>query len=524
MPPSSSEPDKYSLDEMMERLKGRPSEDPSSGELVTRADGSQAIRVRKRKRRSDQPQREEVKRIRRTRAIQVGSILSFLLVLTLVVGGAFLYTNTPPFRKKLSDTVSKHLGADIELKMFRVTPVSANADTVNLTWNDGGFLKDAKLRGVSAKISPKSIFGRSLSGEELVARDGEISLQTPRGDRAAKPAAAEEGTAVMGFERSTVNKLNLVFGAPATAAFKIIATEASLTTVQNKSWKTLNLHRGSLAVRNWPVLKIDRALIDIQPTEIGITALRAGDSLTPRGDMDVTGSINTLDLSARSTLNVKLKAFNLADLLGQDIGKLLKLRIDSREVADSNYISFNAADPSDCEISVAFANSLTSDNNLGGLHFLSVLAKRLNDKYYESPQFDETTGIIRHKGGKVELFELSLERKTHMSVKGNITVGADKTLSGKLNIGLPESVIHLSGDPKLDAMFSPVTNGFRWVTIELGGTLVRPTDGFTQAFETTTAVAPAAPAPEPSPLPAGVPAPLPPADPGKAFDDLTKPR
>lgn len=520
MPPSTSDPEKYSLDEMMERLKGRPSEDPSDGELVTRADGTQAIRVRKRKRRSEQPQREEVKRVRRTRAIQVGALLSALIVLTLAVGGAFVYTNTPPFRKKLSDAVSTHLGADIEFKMFRVTPVSANADAVNLTWRDGGFLKEAKLRGVSAKLSPATLFGRSLSGDELTAREGEIVLQSPAKSDS-KPSAGESATPVR-FGRATVNKLGIVFGDPTAAAFKVIATEASLSTVENKSWKSINLHRGSLAIKDWPTLKIDRALIDIQPNEISIPGLRVGDSLTPRGDMDISGSINTLDPSARSTLSIKLSAFNLEDLLGAELGKLLTLRIDSRDAANSNYISFSAHDPSDAELSIAFSNSLSSGSSLNGLRFLPFLAKRVNDKYYGSPQFDEMSGIIRKKGGKLELVDLNFERKTHMSVRGDIVLAADKSLSGKLNVGLPESVIHLSGDPKLDILFGPPANGFRWIAIQLEGSLAIPSDDLTRQFD---AVKPEAlPAPNLPAPPAEGSDPAPPADPGKVFEGLTIPR
>ena len=39
MPPAPSDPEKYSIDEMMERLKGQSSENPAAGELVTRPDG-----------------------------------------------------------------------------------------------------------------------------------------------------------------------------------------------------------------------------------------------------------------------------------------------------------------------------------------------------------------------------------------------------------------------------------------------------------------------------------------------------
>ena len=64
---STGDPERYSLEEMMERLKAKPSStpDPADGELVTRADGTQAIKVRKRKRRSHQPQKEARTRARR---------------------------------------------------------------------------------------------------------------------------------------------------------------------------------------------------------------------------------------------------------------------------------------------------------------------------------------------------------------------------------------------------------------------------------------------------------------------------
>ena len=91
MPPAPSEPEKYSIDEMMERLKGQSSENPAAGELVTRPDGSQALRVRKRKRRSEQPKREEAKRTKRIRTLQVAAALVLLLLTGLVMAGAYVY-------------------------------------------------------------------------------------------------------------------------------------------------------------------------------------------------------------------------------------------------------------------------------------------------------------------------------------------------------------------------------------------------------------------------------------------------
>lgn len=526
MPPSTSDPEKYSLDEMMERLKGKASDDPANGELVTREDGSQAVRVRKRKRRTDQPKREEAKRHRRTRAIQVGVLLVGLIGFTLVIGGVFLYTNTVSFRNKLSDAVSQTLGADVDFKMFRVTPVSANAEQVSLTWQDGGFLKQVKLRHLSAKISPRTLFGQSLTGDEIIAREGEILLQPPG---AGRPPSATGGIPVS-FGRTAVTKLDVVFGEPTAAAFKLTGTEGTLNLVPKKSWLTLNLHRGSLAIHDWPALKVDRALIDIRATEAEVLTLRITDSLANQGQMQVSGTINTQSPDDLSTLNVKLTTFNLADLLGPEIGKLLNLRIDSREAANSNYLALTSGAPGDAELAVSFSNSLAAASTLTGLHFLAFIARTVgDDPYYEKPEFDDLTGNLRRKGGRIDLTDLHLERKSQLCIKGDLSVAADKALSGTLRVGLPASVIGLARDTKnpgveskLETMFGPVSNGFRWVTIELGGSLAVPTDDFAKIYNATTAapIAPSAQPPDPAAPDAG---PVNPADPGSAFEDLTTP-
>src|SRR6478609_3165765 len=101
MSASPSEPEKYSIDEMMDRLKSGPSQNSENGELVTRADGTQAVRVRKRKRRSTQPHKDARQRTRRARIVQVSSALVLIFAAGLTVGGAIIYANSSPFRKNL---------------------------------------------------------------------------------------------------------------------------------------------------------------------------------------------------------------------------------------------------------------------------------------------------------------------------------------------------------------------------------------------------------------------------------------
>jgi hypothetical protein len=94
-------PEKYSIDEMMDRLKQSSAENPDNGELVTRADGTQAVRVRKRKRRSKQPHKQDAQRTRRARVIQIAAAFVLVILAALTAGIGIIYANSSPFRNSL---------------------------------------------------------------------------------------------------------------------------------------------------------------------------------------------------------------------------------------------------------------------------------------------------------------------------------------------------------------------------------------------------------------------------------------
>jgi hypothetical protein len=102
-----------------------------------------------------------------------------------------------------------------------------------------------------------------------------------------------------------------------------------------------------------------------------------------------------------------------------------------------------------------------------------------------------------------------------------LTITADQSLSGTLEIGIPEPVVQLSPNLKTEALFGPVREGFRWLSLTIGGTTARPTDNFSELYGNAKEAAQADPLQlrEPS-----QPAPSDEVDPGKAFEDLTTPR
>ncbi|MGB0775362.1 MAG: hypothetical protein ACPGUY_05915, partial [Akkermansiaceae bacterium] len=126
----------YSVDEMMARLKrnerhktgNTPQPDADQdGELITRDDGSQVVKVRRRKRRSKQsPKKSEPKTNPKLKWAILASIITlglFLVVATVVIIAKY---NGAKFKQESEATISEITGAsNTEITQLRVTPVSA---------------------------------------------------------------------------------------------------------------------------------------------------------------------------------------------------------------------------------------------------------------------------------------------------------------------------------------------------------------------------------------------------------------
>jgi hypothetical protein len=519
MPNLPSEPEKYSIDEMLERLKEKSSENPlTDGEWVTRADGTRAVRVRKHKRRTEQPKRENAKRFRRIRIIQVTAAIVCLLLIGLCTVGSFVYSNTAAYRKFITNTISQYLGATVAIKDFRVNPASANAESIELAWPDGNVLKSIQLNGLSAKISPFSLFGAALNGEEVFAREGTLCLQAPASNSPLLATPDQPGNIPVQFNRVTVPKFHIIFGNPTQPALKIIASQASLHLNKTRNETSLRLYRGNLQFTDWPLFEIDRAVMEFNGANTELIGLRILDAQPKRGILELAGPIQPFVTETPATLNVKLQNFNFGTLLGPDFGELINAIIDTRQATSPNSLTFIPGSKTSVELDIAFKSSLSSTVSIKGLPFLFSLMRTLNDKWYENPFFaEETTGRIHRDSAKIELRELKLENKSRMTIKGNIAIAADKSLSGTLEIGIPASVAELSQNSKIDAILSPLREGFRWFTVKIGGTSVHPSDNFAEIYAAAKATAD----PEPNT----------PEDanesntaPANTFDNLTRPK
>lgn len=480
-----SEPEKYSIDEMMERLKKRPAEDPiHDGELVTRSDGSQAIRVRKRKRRSHQPHKEERQHNRRARMIQVSGALILLLLAAFAAGAAIVYANSAPFRENLIRKISTCSGAAVDLQQFRMNPTSANAGMLTLTWPEGNVLRDFAIRSVKAEIFPASFLGKTMVGEEITSQEGNLTLRIPHPGRPTREVPAAEDPQPVRFKRYAVHKLNVLLGDPAAPLIRMTNSEGSFNPNGASGRVQLLLNGGDLGINGWPKLVLDRSHIEFRGSEVDVVGMRIHHGADTHGVFELSGTVSPYAANRASTLAIRLDAYEIAGIVGPELGRLISGRVDTESSAKSNYLSFTPGEVPDPSLAIDFRKALSSNLELNGFPFLFGLSQILEDEWYVRPEFEnEATGVIRRSGGVVTISDLNFENKSWMALRGSVSMAQDRRLSGELQVGVAEAMIQASKNRRVKAMFGPVKEGFNWIALKVGGTSGAPTDNFRELYE-----------------------------------------
>lgn len=511
MSPVPSEPEKYSIDEIMERLQNAPTGTPDDGELVIRPDGTQAIRVRKRKRRSSQPIKESIKRTRRARIVQVTAAMILVFLAAIFIGGAIIYANSKPFREGLNRKIEQTSGAAAALEQFRMNPKTANAGNLSLKWPAGNVLESLNLRGITAEISPSSFLGNAMKGEEISIAEATLALQIPQFGEAFRHSPAPDGDLPIRFNRYRTPIFNLTMGNPKTPLISLLKSEGSLNPETTNGRAQVSLYQGDVAIAGWPKLRLDRALIEFRGNEADIIGLRILHESDNRGTFDLSGTVRPYQAERISSLDVRLEAFDLSGIVGPSFGKIFSGKIDSLPVATSNFLSFQPNGKPSLTLDVAFCASPNSKIEMLEFPFLLGLAQGLDDPWFLHPVFEgDAGGLIHREGGVVTLRELHLESKGRMALRGEISIALNQSLSGTLELGVAEAMIGSSKIPRLHTMFRPGKDGFRWLTLQISGRTAAPADNFKELFLSSK------PAPRESPAPAD--------SEGSSFEDLTRPK
>lgn len=464
------EADNYSVDEMMARLKRgerrkqqAESERPEDGEgtLVTREDGTQVIKVKRRKRRSQQPSKKSSRLSPRLKWAMLG--VAGGLGVILIAGTVFIIAkyNGKKFKLKTESTITGLSGAtETELTQLRVTPVSAKASRTELTWGPHAFIKEADFGNIRANIKATSFFSSDWIGEEVVASTGNLTLQQPI---ASVETNSQPPASPYQFGAYRCNQLSLFFGDDKNAP-AIKDLEVSLRQMENERYQIV-IRNGSMHVANWPELKLSSGIVTLNSDSADIEALLDA-SESHNGELTIKGNVSK-NINHPISLNVEAKNYPVQEVLGKDMGRLLHGEVQSNQ----GVFTYDYGKPSDQALSFVLPFN-AAELQLEGLPMLKALNKLIGDTAYVRPSFFRCRGTVIRTAEGLSLNDLELTNNNLLTLFGNIHVDASGTITGQLKVGVPQSAF----DEKVPAPFEGPVNGFYHTTVTLSGTTRTPND------------------------------------------------
>lgn len=483
----------------------QPTDSPpeSQGELVTRADGSRAIRVRKQRLRTPNEPLQGVdlrRRKLRTRLIAAGAAL---LVIAVIALAALLYPNSAGYRGKLGGLAANATGATVTVSNVAISPGRATADRVELSWPEGNPLASLEVDGISSSVSTLRALGGSFGGEEIRGSRGTLLLRKPVADNPATHAADERGR--VSFDRIGVPNLDVFFGDPSVAAGVIFTgTEAAFYPRGPNGLSRVLLHGGALQIPFWPETTLDRALVEFPVGQVDIVSMRvrhardAGPEGLEPGTCDISGVIRH-DLAETSTLGLIFESYQLHSLIGEEAARLVSGRVDTQTGSIESMLRI--APDGQLSMRAELVANTNSQILFSGFPFLGFLSTALEDTWFLNPTFDTISSLtlVREDVG-LRIEELELGAPGRMALRGTIDIDVDDGVLGTLEVGIAPGLIESSSVRRLDGMFSETRGGYRWITLELSGNTRMPNDDFNAKFIDT-------------PMPASTPAALPTDDP-----------
>lgn len=486
---SDSEQEKYSIDEMMNRLRSR-GEGGKDGEpqLVTREDGTQVMRVRKRKRRSKQPHKEAEAKRRKQSLIVAALVTVLLLAVGLGLLAWVFYLNSGSYRGGIEQKISTWTGAEVKMAQFRATPISIGAGRLEMTWPEDQPAARLILNGVQGDVNMASYFGTELRGEQIVARNGgELVLRaaSPKsGGRSERPAE----TCPFDFSYRS-NRFNIKFGDGPRPVLTLSNSEASyLVPDTSKPAGNFVLQGGQARVGNWGTYLLEFASLQILQEEVRVGNIE----LVPEGSPDAQirlrgdGLPPVLTRGGVSELRYELKKMPSTALLGPGLGKIVDATFETPERERNTARCFvDVTDLDSLRVEAPVQVTLSSVLSLHYLELFTVLASETGDSRLAQARFEtEARAVFKRSSEEIRLEQLSLVSQSLVRVSGYLAEKGNGTLEGILEIGLPESTVLGAASRALPEVFKRRSSGHRWARVKVSGTAEKPADDLADQLQT----------------------------------------
>jgi hypothetical protein len=469
----------YSLDEMMRKLQERPEE---KGELVTREDGTVAYKIRKKKRRSEQPKKERAKRVKKIRLIQLAVVFFAIVAIVLACVGMLFHVNSSAFREKLKANIERTTGATVEMVQFSVQPTVARTYSMHLAWPAGNHLRELDLQSIDASLDLVSFFQKRWGGRAVLAKTGSlrISMGELDQDRVVKQELEDFP---FSFQHYRIERLNCeLLGKDRLPWAALQNMEASIS--KTPGGTQLRTSGGQIDIKGFGKYTTDRSNITFENGTAKFARLGLIPSSVESGLAILSGNVDLYSPDPIS-FELLLESFPINQIMAHEMGQFFKGGVDTNKDALSRYLRFRVGEANTLEVKASFSGSENQPFTLVQLPFLRVLSQAIaNQELLNGYVFADV-----NKGELLRTAEKTIVKDLYLSDRGNIavrgTLSSDgKKLEGELFLGVGSEILNRpTTNPDLRKVFLTEDDGYLWTAVKVSGSPGSPVDDFADKID-----------------------------------------
>ncbi len=462
------------LDEMMRNLKKganqKRSEKIEAGELVVRADGSEAIKVKSKKRRSVQPKEESEKKSIKRKVVIIAGVIGVLLLSVITFSVLLGYFNGNRFKSKVSETIVNISGADVELGKLDISADSAKLTKIDLNWLGGStVLKSLRLEGVNADYGVLAFIGTGWSGSTVGVERAELKLEMEQSNPRLNTNI--ERPVDFKFDLYQCSILDVDFGKGSLWDFK--GGMASYRQSEEGEGQ-FSVDGGKFTVPMFGVFNVKNGLLSFKPNQAELYLGLESEDHSGILNLDGTCGYTKGDLVE---LKTDLQDYSLNEWVDPKVRRFLSGKILSGE----GTFKVNVGDIDSFDI---LTKLKMRELRVNDFEFISTIAQLLEDSSYTSPVFrGKSTLIMRRSKGVSAFTDIDLKQKSLMRIKGNFRIDENNLMTGSLKVGLPVMVLATKNGKEIKKVFAEDDGEYVWADVNLGGEVSLPADDLDEQFK-----------------------------------------
>ncbi|YCM45914.1 hypothetical protein V2O64_07785 [Verrucomicrobiaceae bacterium 227] len=456
---------------MLKTLRDQEREKEEKGEIVTRSDGSVARKVKRRRRRSDQPDKPTPEKVKKRLIYKVLIGVSLCLFAALGVMFLLISFNSKSYREKVEARASEWTGASVDLDGLKLLPSSVDMKSAEFSWPESSYLRSLSLKRIDGHANLLSFVGARMGGLEVGGAVGEMQLGMPVGTGTGGQSLDPENFP-FDFGRYYCDALDVSFGDSKALALK--GASVSLRHLGEQGFRA-GIDQGTLILKGWTPFPIANGLIQFEEGGLDLIALTlekpANDESTLGASMKLSGAI-PLQEGKETQLTLTTNSFPAKSFFGLQMGQLFEGEVRHAEGSVTYTMGEDHLDE--------FVAEFTGDYfELKSLPFLNDLKELFPKEGYDDIVFETNIkGVMRARPGGVALESLEMNHKDLFRLKGNMIVSESGQLGGRMTLWINRGLI--ISEPRLKNFpgLNKIEPGYSRVDFELKGTANAPQDTF----------------------------------------------